>query len=187
MNSNQTDLAADSGVFRGLAWMGVFLQAAALVFVVVSQRWGGVPTIGTFLILSLLFLTVKEHVPSLIGFLVVVAAIVNAGGWAWEWFHLIWFDEFVHFFSSVAVTAALLCMAWNWGWLSHPEGIGRVVILAAAVGLGLGILWEVFEATFVSLTVVDTISDVILDVIGAAVGGWIADWAVEQRRRQRLA
>ena len=187
MAGEHVNPAVDNGTFRTLAWAGVILQAAALVFVVVSQRWGGLPTIGIFFVLSLLFLLMKEHVPSLISFLVVVAAIVNAGGWAWEWFHLVWFDEFVHAFSSLAVVAALLCMAWGWGWLTHPGSTGRVVLMAMALGLGLGILWEIVEATFVSLTLVDTISDIVLDVIGAALGGLLADFAMQGKRHQPRA
>ena len=42
-------------------------------------------------------------------FLVVMAALVNAGGWAWEWYRAIaWFDEFVRAFTSFAVVAAIL-------------------------------------------------------------------------------
>ena len=187
MADEHVNPAADSGTFRALAWIGVILQAAALVFVVVSQRWGGLPSIGIFVVLSLLFLLMKERVPSLISFLVVVAAIVNAGGWAWEWFALVWFDEVVHSFSSLAVVAALLCMAWGWGWLTHPGRTGSVVLMAMAVGLGLGILWEIVEATFVSLTLLDTISDIVLDVIGAAIGGLLADWAMQRARRPQRA
>lgn len=187
MAGEHVNPAADSGTFRALAWAGVILQAAALVFVIVSQRWGGLPTIGIFFVLSLLFLVMKEHVPSLVSFLVVVAAIANAGGWAWEWFALVWFDEFVHAFSSLAVVAALLCMAWGRGWLSHPGSTGSVVIMAMAVGLGLGVLWEIVEATFVSLTLLDTISDIVLDMIGAAVGGLFADWAMQLQRTQQRA
>ena len=147
MATDQMNPAADPRSFRVLAWVGVALQAAALVFVVISQRWGGLPPIGIFLLLSLLFLVMQDHVPSLISFLVVVAAMVNAGGWAWEWFHLVWFDELVHAFSTMAVIAAVLCSAWGWGWLAHPLGIGQVLLLAAVTGLALGILWEIVEAT----------------------------------------
>ncbi|MFW6076867.1 MAG: hypothetical protein ACOC71_03880 [Hyphomicrobiales bacterium] len=55
------------------------------------------------------------------------------------------------------------------------------------LGLGRNILWEILEATFVSLTLIDTISDVVLDVIGAAVSGLLADWAVQRQRRHQRA
>lgn len=170
-----------------MAWIGVALQCAALVAVVLVQRWGGVPSVAIFLVLSLAFLLVKDGVPSLISFLVVLAAIVNAGGWAWEWYALVWFDEFVHFFTSLSVVAATMCMAWAHGWLPHPAGYGRTMLVAAAVGLGLGVLWEIAEALFVSLTALDTIFDLILDTLGAAAGGWLAKWVVEDSQQHRAS
>lgn len=183
MNRTPTSSTADSSTFRVLAWLGVALQAAALVGVVLLQRWNGLPSIAIFLVLSVTFLLIEDGVPSLVSFLVVLAAIVNAGGWGWEWYALVWFDEFVHFFTSVAVVAAVLCMAWPRRVLPHPSSLGHIVLMGAAVGLGLGILWEIAEALFVSLTVVDTVFDLILDTLGAAVGGWLADWAAREHRQ----
>lgn len=186
MVSDHTTWDVDSRAFRLLAWFGVALQFAALVFVVVSQRWGGVPSIAIFLVVSVLFLMMTHKVPSLISFLVVVAAIVNAGGWAWEWYRLVWFDEFVHFFTSMTVVAAILSVAWAQGRLDVPATGAAVIVWAAVIGLGLGILWEIAEALFVSLGLVDTLSDLVLDVIGAALGGLVALWTA-QRQSPRLA
>lgn len=182
---HQTHAVSESGALKVLAWFGVALQGAALIAVVLVQRWGGLPSIGIFLVLSVAFLLMEDGVPGLISFLVVVAAIVNAGGWAWEWYALVWFDEFVHFFTSMVVVAALVCMAWGHGWLSRPEGYGRAILVAAAIALGLGVLWEIAEALFVSLTVVDTMFDLILDTLGGAAGGWLAKWVVQEHQQHR--
>ena len=158
--------------WRMLAWIGVVLQAVALVFVLWSQKWGGVRTIGLFLALSTAFLLMEDRLPSLISFLVVLAAMINAGGWSWNWYSLVWFDEFVHAFTSFAILSAVGYLAWLRNWTSATPGTAKFVIWVAAVGLGLGIVWEIFESLFLNLTFWDTIVDLVMDTLGAAVAGW---------------
>ena len=174
---------ADSGTWRILAWIGVVLQAVALVFVLWSQKWGGAWTIGLFLALSTVFLSMQDRLPSLISFLVVLAAIVNAGGWAWNWYHsFVWFDEFVHCFTSFAVMSAIGYLAWAGNWTSAAPGTGKFILWTAVVGFGLGVVWEVFESLFLNLTFWDTIVDLVMDTIGAVVAGWFIGQVASRRR-----
>lgn len=167
-----SDLAHDRS-WNTLAWLGVALQAAALVFVLLSQRWGGAWSIQIFLILSVVFLLLDERLPKLISFIVVVASIINAGGWAWNWYdRFVWFDEFIHTFSSFTLMSAMGAVAWTRGWGNAVPGTGRFVVWSAVVGLGLGILWEIAESLFLNLRVLDTIVDLVVDTIGAALAGW---------------
>ena len=164
---------ANNVLWRILAWIGVALLLVAFIFVLWAQRWNGAWTIALFFALSLAFLLMKEHVPSLVSFLVVLTAVVNAGGWAWEWYQsFAWFDEFIHTFTSFAVVSAIASAAWARGRGGFVPGGGRAVVWAAAVGLGLGILWEILESFFLNLTFWDTIVDLVLDALGAAAAGW---------------
>jgi hypothetical protein len=169
-------------LWQTLAWLGVALQMMALLAVVWLESWDGLWSIGIFLVLSGAFLVMKEHVPSLLSLLVVIAALMNAGGWAWEWFDdCIWFDETIHTFSAFAVVAAIMYRWWARDVVER-KALGGFVLAAAGIGISLGIAWEIFEASFLDLTVGDTISDLLCDVIGAAVGGAFAYWAAGRMR-----
>ena len=176
--STSTASWVNATLWRVLAWLGVALQAAALLAVIRLQSWHGLWSIGIFLVLSAAFLVMKEHVPSLLGLLVVIAALVNAGGWAWDWFEeFIWFDEAIHTFSALAVVAALMCR-WSARDAIARKKFGAFMLAAAGIGIGLGIAWEIFESTFLDLTLGDTISDLVCDTIGAVAGGALAYWAI---------
>ena len=173
MSSNATAGEADSAAWRMLAWAGVALQVAALLFVLWSQQWNGAWTIALFLGLSTGFLLMQNRLPGLIDFLVVLAALLNAGGWAWEWYHsIVWFDEFVHAFTSFAVVAAIAWVAWSRRWITAASGSKAFILQAAAIGFGLGVVWEIFESLFLNLTFWDTVMDLIMDTLGAAIAGW---------------
>ena len=149
--------AANSSVWRMLDWAGVVLQLMALVFVLWSQQMGrrlddhdlfgnenGVPADAA-----------SAAAP--IDFPVVLVALINAGGWSWEWYQtFVWFDEFVHAFTSFAVISAIAFIAWSQRWTNAASGGGALVLRAAAVGFGPGIVWEVFESLFLNLTFWDT-------------------------------
>src|SRR5687767_4362890 len=75
---------AEDRTYRALAWIGVAIQAAALVAVLVVERFGGVPSLASFLVLSVAFLLLPDRLPGLLTFLVIVAAVVNAAGWAFD-------------------------------------------------------------------------------------------------------
>ena len=177
---------ANSNTWRVLAWVGVALQAIALVFVLWSQKWGGAWTIALFLALSTAFLLMKDRLPSLISFIVVTAALLNAGGWAWNWYQsFAWFDEFIHLFTASAVMSAIGYIARSRGWTSAAPGTGKFILWTAAVGFGLGIVWEVFESMFLNLTFWDTIVDLVMDTLGAAVAGWFVAQVAPERQSAR--
>ncbi|WP_230534416.1 hypothetical protein [Microvirga roseola] len=174
--------AVNSGAWRALAWFGVVLQAAAFVAVWWLQRWNGLWTIGGFFVLSLAFMLMKDRIPSLMSFLVVCAALLNAGGWAWNWFNqFVWYDEFVHAFTPFAVVSAIMYRLWTGGSIDNAPGSGGLILKAALIGLGLGIAWEIVEALFLNLVVTDTVVDLVMDTIGAALGGWFAGWAIRNQ------
>lgn len=179
--SSASNAVVNSGTWRVLAWLGVALQAAALVFVLWSEEWGGASTIAVFLVVSTAFLLLQNGVPALPSFLIVLAAIVNAGGWAWNWYdQFTWFDEAVHAYTSFATMSAVAYLAYKRHWTRATPGNARFVLWTALVGLGLGVVWEIFESSFLNLHFWDTIVDLIMDTIGAALAGWFVGWVVRE-------
>lgn len=92
-----------------------------------------------------------------------------------------WWDLLIHFICAggLAVVAYLLLTRYGAVPLpgSHP---GAGIILTTALGLALGVLWEVVEwigFTFITqqiyVTYEDTISDLIMGGLGALVGGCV--------------
>lgn len=179
--ASRSSIDVDGIVWRVLAWVGIGLQAGALVLVWLVERWSGVWVIAGFLAVSLLFMLNRRSVPSLIDMLVVAAAAINAGGWVWNWFDaLVWFDEVVHAFTSMAVVAAivhLLCRRY------HLASTVAGIAAGAALGLAIGIAWELVEMTFLDLQRVDTTVDLLMDTIGGAAGGWLGHGTASQQRR----
>lgn len=171
----------DHSAWRALAWIGVVLMNAALVVVWTAEQWNGAWTIGLFLGISIVFLLMRDKLPSVFGFLVVFASLVNAGGWALGWFHVFfWFDEFVHTFTAFAGLSAIGYLhAQRQPALAQP-GRSKLIWWCAGLGLLLGIGWEIAEALFINLAPVDTILDLAADTVGAALGGLFARWAAKR-------
>jgi hypothetical protein len=174
--------SVDSSTARVLAWCGVALQVVAFIAVWWLQRWNGLWTIGGFFVLSLAFMLLQDRMPSMISFLIVCASLLNAGGWAWNWFHQFrWFDEIVHTFTPFALVSAIMYHLLTNGWVSRPPGTSGFMIMAALIGLGLGMVWELLEASFLNLAWGDTLLDVVMDTIGAAIGGIFAGWVIDRQ------
>jgi hypothetical protein len=103
-------------------------------------------------------------------------------GWYGQYF---WLDQVVHVYASCAVTFAV---ATHIGSSAKRAERGHVLwqlLLLAALGLGLGVLWEIgewlYELSFGGRLIksrYDTAADLAADVIGAftgaALGRWIA-------------
>lgn len=180
--------SVNSSTWRALAWFGVVLQAIAFIAVWWLEQWNGLWTIGGFFVLSLMFMLIRDRIPSLISFLIVCAALLNAGGWAWNWFNrFIWFDEFVHAFTPLALVSAIMYRLWTGSSINNEPGSGGFILKAALIGLGLGIAWEIVEATFLNLSLIDTLVDLLMDTIGAALGGWFAGWAIRNQGAAQTA
>ena len=186
MRNDRADALVNGAVYRVLAWSGVACQAAALVAVAVLQRWNGVWSLAIFLVVSTGFLLLRPRLPNLLSFLVIVAAVINAVGWAWNLFNQVsFYDEMVHAFTAFAVMAAIGHFARTRGYLDAPPGSVRYVLTVTAVGLALGALWEVAEALVLNLSLTDTLIDLAMDALGAAVGGAFAGWVIRHQEAPR--
>jgi uncharacterized membrane protein YjdF len=162
-----------------LALLGLAGAAAA-------AAWRGHPedalAFAGFLVVSGLFLW-RSDLPAFFKSLVVVAAVINAGGWVWNYYHAIFFyDELAHGFTAVAITAALGIVAFR-PWLSSTPA-WRVLLAVWALGMAIGAMWEIVEWFMYLATghrgivnnLGDTISDMGMDAIGAALALPLVLW-----------
>jgi hypothetical protein len=179
---------AEDRTYRALAWIGVAIQAAALVAVLVVERFGGVPSLASFLVLSVAFLVLQDRLPGLLTFLVIVAAVVDAAGWAFDLYQKFApFDELVHTFTAFTGMAALGYFGWTQGYIKAAPDGARFVLIVAVGGLVLGVGWELVEVLFLDLTWTDSLVDLLADTVGAAAGGVLAGWAIRRQGRHRMA
>src|SRR3546814_965753 len=72
----------DGRAYQVAAWVGVALQAAALMSVLLLERWHGAINLTVFLLGSIAFLSIHDRLPSLLDLLIVAADLANAAGWA---------------------------------------------------------------------------------------------------------
>jgi len=115
--------------------------------------------------------------PPVLVALVLAIAIVNMVAEAYHWYWLMrWFDMPMHFAGGMWVAGVVL---W-WRFFSGKFPIVQVqkeAIFAWAIlgALGIGVLWEAYEAVVSYLTVGhmndmwDTMSDLCFDILGGLV------------------
>lgn len=134
---------------------------------------------------ALAFIAAHERLPTLFTLLFVLAGLINAAGyvlklWKTPW----WFDEFVHVYTPFAITAAaawLMHNSFGWDARRHPV---RFVLAVSALGLAIGIGWEIFEyLTGIAGSVTDTLVDLACDVTGAIAAGLLGVWSARATTR----
>lgn len=99
--------------------------------------------------------------------LIAVAVLVNAAGYLFTlWHDETVFDELVHFYTTFSGVAGIGRLALEKWPVREPFSRWWALL---AIGLALGILWEIFEWTIGIIgNRRDTLIDLAMDVIGAA-------------------
>jgi hypothetical protein len=163
--------------YRAIAWLLQGLLAIAIAVMLFQANWLAAAALSGFLIVSFLFVKLERKLPSLFDLIFMVAALINAGGWAWDLYNKPGpYDEIAHFFTMFAITLAfgfLLYRELMESFYDHPL---MFVLTIASLGIAIGALWEVVEwlADFVTPKQIvsglfDTITDIILDSAGAVL------------------
>lgn len=177
--SSAQSTGLDRSSFRIAAWAVAAVIAAAATLLAVRGSWVEAGATAALAALALFFLSARRRLPAVFSFLFVLAGAVNAAGYVAElWKTPSWFDEAVHAGTSFTVMAAI-------GWLmlarSHLWSSGSTLKFALAIGgigLGLGLLWEVFEWVIGIIgSHWDTFMDLIMDTIGAVTAALFCAWA----------
>lgn len=112
-----------------------------------------------------------------------LVALVNAGGWAWNYYHVFYYyDEAAHLLTALAITPPLGVLAFRpWLVSAHPW---RALLGIWALGMAVGAVWEIVEWIMYLVTrdhaiiksLGDTITDRILDAIGAGLALPLIVW-----------
>jgi hypothetical protein len=163
--------------YRTVAWIGQALLVIAIVFVLIKGQWLPAAALAGFLVISYLFVAFERKLPTLFDLIFVIAALINAGGWAWDLYNQPGpYDEIAHFYTIFAITLAAGFLLYDELMESFNTHRVLFVISVASLGIALGSLWEVTEwlADFVTPKEIvsglfDTITDIILDSGGALV------------------
>lgn len=161
--------------YRKAAWVGQALLAITIVVVLFQRQWLAAASLAGFLVISFLFVSFERKLPTLFDLIFVIAALINAGGWAWDLYNKPGpYDEIAHFYTIFAITLAAGYMLYSELMESFFDHRVLFVLTIASLGIALGALWEVTEwlADFVTPKQIvsglfDTITDIILDSAGA--------------------
>lgn len=181
--------------YRTIAWFGQGLLASATLLMLFRANWLAAAALGGFLLASFAFMKLEHRLPTLFDLLFVLAALINAGGWAWDLYNQPGpYDEIAHCFTIFAFTLAFGYLLFERMMASFYDHRVLFIVVIASLGIALGALWEVGEwlADFVTPKQIvsgldDTISDLILDSAGAVVAAWMNIAVLEERSRAELA
>jgi hypothetical protein len=141
-----------------------------------------------FLLASIFFVW-RSDLPAVFRSLVVAAALINAGGWAWNYYHVFYYyDEAAHLLTAVAITPPLGILAFR-PWLSSSDS-WRALLAIWSLSMAVGGVWEIVEWIMFLITqdhgiiksLGDTITDLILDAIGAALALPLILWQMPAGR-----
>lgn len=183
--------STDWAGYRVAAWVCQGLLAAAIVVMLVQGQWLPAVTLAGFLAASFLFVTFERRLPTLFDLIFVIAALINAGGWAWDLYNKPGpYDEIAHCYTIFAITLAVGYLLYHDLIESFSEHKVLFVLVIASLGIALGALWEIAEWTadfFVAKQIVsgltDTVTDLILDSVGAISAALLNLWGLHERAR----
>lgn len=178
-----------------LAWLGQALLAIAIVVVALKGNWQGVLGLTGFFVAAVLFVQMKGRMPALFDMLFVVAALVNAGGWVWNWYDLVWgYDEAAHAYTTFALTLALGYVVYGALLPSFRNHQWLFILTITSFGIAIGAMWEVAEWTYEILVpgqfllgLNDAMIDLIMDSIGAGMAACISVWHVHKHVPRQTA
>lgn len=158
--------------FRVAAWVGLVVLVCATAYLGFLARWVDAFMLSLFLIAALAFLLARERLPTLFGFLFVVASILNGMGWVFDfWSRIPLYDPITHAFTTFAVTLAGGFVAYYSVRVHFCTHVWIFALAIGSFGLAVGALWEILEW---SLAIPQTYRGVAVDLIMDTLGALIA-------------
>jgi uncharacterized membrane protein YjdF len=181
--------------YRTLAWVLQGLLAIAIALMLIQGKWLPALTLGGFLLVSFLFVKLEHKLPTVFDLIFMIAALINAGGWAWDLYNQPGpYDEIAHFFTVFAITLAFGFLLYRELMESFYKRRWLFVLTIASLGIAIGALWEVGEwlADFVVAKQIvsglfDTETDLILDCAGALLAALLNLYGLNELRTQASA
>jgi len=181
--------------YRSLAWVLQGLLAVAIVVVLIQGKWLPAAALAGFLLISFLFVKLDHKLPNVFDLIFMIAALINAGGWAWDLYNQPGpYDEIAHFFTMFAITLAFGFLLYRELMESFFNRRFMFVLTIASLGIAIGALWEVIEwlADFVVPKQIvsglfDTITDIMLDSAGAFLAALLNLYGLNELRARASA
>jgi hypothetical protein len=178
--------------YRILAWVLQGLLGIAIVVVLIQGKWLPAAALAGFLVISFLFVKLENKLPAIFDLVFMIAALINAGGWAWDLYNQPGlYDEVAHFFTIFAITLAFGFLLYRELMESFFDRRFMFILTIASLGIAIGSLWEVIEwlADFVIPKQIvsglfDTITDIILDSAGAILAALLNLRGLNELRAQ---
>jgi hypothetical protein len=185
-------ISADWKGYRTLAWVLQGLLAITIAVVLFQGKWLPAAALAGFLVVSFLFVKFDHKLPSIFDLIFMIAALINAGGWAWDLYNQPGpYDEIAHFFTIFAITLAFGFLLYRELMESFFDRRVMFVLTIASLGIAIGALWEVCEwlADFVVPKQIvsglfDTITDIMLDSAGAVLAALLNLRGLNELREQ---
>jgi hypothetical protein len=183
-------LSTDWKGYRVIAWMMQGILATAMVLMLIQRNWFAAVSLAGFLVISFLFVTLERKLPCLFDLIFMIAALINAAGWAWNLYDRPGpVDEIAHFYTIFAITLAVGYRLYQELMESFYDHRLMFVLTIASLGIALGTVWEVIEwlSDFVLPQQIvsglfDTITDLILDSAGATLAALLNLWGLNELR-----
>ncbi|BAY23872.1 hypothetical protein NIES2100_36650 [Calothrix sp. NIES-2100] len=172
--------------YRIIAWIGQALLTILVIAAAVQGKWTNAFGLAIFLIASFVFVIQDDKLPTLFDFLFVLAALLNATGWVWDFFGMPGpYDEIVHGYTTFAITLALSFLVYGSMLNIFRNHTLLYLVTITSFGIAIGALWEVTEwsagkilNTQVIESLDDTIIDLIMDSLGAGLAALISFWGL---------
>ena len=121
--------------------------------------------------------------PRVLVVLIITIAIVNAFAEHYYWYwRMREFDMPMHFVGGVWLAGTVLWWRFFSGRFTSPQNVKAIFAWAIVGAVGVGLVWEVYEAIVSYFTVghmndiLDTLSDLVFDTLGGIVAAGIL-WA----------
>jgi len=131
----------------------------------------------------------QDPLPPVFDFLFVLAALLNAGGFAFSWYKLLGpYDSVAHGITTFAITLSLGFLLYRERLDAFDKKRWLFVITIAAFGLAIGALWEIAEwsvdqlaGTRLAPSLTDTVTDLMVDAVGSFAAALLANWGLPER------
>jgi hypothetical protein len=188
-------LSTDWKGYRTIAWIMQGILGVALVAMLIQANWFAAASLAGFLLASFLFVKLERKLPCLFDLVFMIAALINAVGWAWNLYNRPGpVDEIAHFYTIFAITLATGFIFYQELMESFYDHRVMFVLTIAGLGIALGALWEVIEwlSDFVLPQEIvsglfDTMTDLILDSAGAVLAALLNLWGLNELRSKSAA
>jgi len=188
-NSASAILDPDWRGYRIGGWLGVAATAAmALALLTKGDRSAALVLVG-FMVPVVASLFLVKRVPPMADLALVLAALLNGAGYAWDLYDAwAYFDKVTHGFTLFALTLPLAFLAYGRSLAGLRQHRIELVLVIASFGIAIGTLWEVAEWAYDLVAPgdaikgkTDTIVDLIADTGGALLAAALGTWMLGRR------